>query len=330
MRPGPPDRRSPASRSRAWRASGIAGCAVTHATLLAVLLFWGLAAACSGGRPPPIFTPEIEEPEIELPQAEDSLRFAVIGDSGTGNAGQYEIAGLMTLYHDAFPFELVIMAGDNLYGSEDPYDYEVKFERPYGELLARGVKFYASLGNHDELSQRLYDRFNMAGRAYYSFRPEGHDVRFFALNSDYLDGAQLDWLEEELAGSDERWKIAFFHHPIYSSGGRHGADLALREALEPLFIEHGVDVVFTGHEHFYERIEPQNDIVYFISGGAGKLRRGDLGDIGITAAGYDQDLHFILVEIDDDKMHFQAVSRLGETVDKGSITETRSATAERQ
>ena len=89
--------------------------------------------------------------------------------------------------------------------------------------------------------------------------------------------------------------------------------------LEPLFRKHGVDVVLQGHEHFYERIEPQNDIHYFISGAAGQLRKSNIAKTDITAKGFDQDLHFMLAEIVGDEMYFQTVSRNGQTVDAGSI-----------
>jgi hypothetical protein len=94
----------------------------------------------------------------------------------------------------------------------------------------------------------------------------------------------------------------------------------LREALEPLLLKHGVDVVFAGHEHFYERIKPQKGIVHFISGGAGKLRRGNIKRTNLTAKGFDQDRHFMLVEIDDGRMWFEAISRAGNVVDSGVIT----------
>jgi hypothetical protein len=80
-----------------------------------------------------------------------------------------------------------------------------------------------------------------------------------------------------------------------------------------------VDAVFAGHEHFYERIKPQKGIYYFTSGAAGKLRRGNIRRGELTAAGFDQDLSFMLIEIDGDRMHFQVIARKGETVDSGVL-----------
>lgn len=195
----------------------------------------------------------------------------------------------------------------------------MRFERPYATLLSAGVNFYASLGNHDRPEQTAYAPFNMGGR-YYSFQPRSASVRFFALDSNDMDDAQLTWLEEGLADSGSDWKIVFFHHPIYSSGKEYGPDLALRARLEPVFTRHGVDVAFAGHAHFYERIEPQNGVQYFISGNGGKLRRGNIRRTGITEAGFDQGRGFMLVSIEGDQMRFQARDDRGRIVDQGVIT----------
>ena len=137
------------------------------------------------------------------------MRFAVIGDSGTGGSAQIRVAERLEAARKLFPFTFTLMLGDNLYGSERPDDFVDKFERPYKALLDAGVKFYASLGNHDDPNQRFYKPFNMNGERYYSFKAPQGSVRFFALDSNYMDKAQLDWLEKELAASDSEWKICF-------------------------------------------------------------------------------------------------------------------------
>jgi hypothetical protein len=100
--------------------------------------------------------------------------------------------------------------------------------------------------------------------------------------------------------------------------------MKLREVVEPIFLKHGVDVVFTGHEHFYERIKPQKGIYYFISGAGGKLRPGDVKASRLTEKAFDQDLNFMLVEIVDDQMHFQVITRAGKTIDSGVLTKPSS------
>jgi predicted phosphodiesterase len=251
-----------------------------------------------------------------LPLKVDSVRFGVIGDSGTGEVAQYEVGQQLAAYHEKFPFTFVIMMGDNLYGSQRPQDFVKKFEAPYKLLLDAKVEFYASLGNHDDPNQRFYAPFNMAGKRYYSFKKG--NVRFFALDSNYMDRAQLAWLEPELKNSGSDWKIAYFHHPLYSSG-MHGSQVDLRVVLEPLFLKYGVDVVFSGHEHFYQRIKPQKGINYFVSGAAGELRPGDLRPSQLTAAGFDADRSFMIVDVSGKELSYQAISRTGKTVDQGTI-----------
>jgi hypothetical protein len=255
--------------------------------------------------------------QVAPPREENSVRFAIIGDTGTGTTSQYQIGEQMTMARQMFPFEFVIMLGDNIYGSERPQDFVAKFEKPYKALLDANVSFYAALGNHDDPTQRYYKPFNMGGERFYTFTRGS--ARFFALDSNYMDQAQLKWLEEELSRSTDRWKVAFFHHPLYSSGEKHGSEIDLRTQVEPLFIKYGVDIVFAGHEHFYERIKPQNGIYYFIEGGSAKLRKGDIRKGPLTAAGFDTDFTFILAELGKDAMHFQALSRSGKPIDSGAL-----------
>jgi hypothetical protein len=261
------------------------------------------------------------EGRIALPNKKDSVRFAVLGDTGTGGSAQQRIADRLAATHTAFPFGFVIMLGDNLYGRERKSDYQEKFEIPYKPLLDAKVRFYASLGNHDSREQRSYPPFNMNGELYYSVKAPAQDVRFFALESTYPEPRQIQWFENALRGSGEDWKITFMHHPLYSSGGRHGSNVELRERLEPLLLRHNVSVVFAGHDHFYERIKPQHGIVHFVVGSGGKLSRGDIEeDSGLTARGFDTDYAFLVAEIVEDRLTFNAVARSGRVVDSGVIT----------
>jgi 3',5'-cyclic AMP phosphodiesterase CpdA len=259
------------------------------------------------------------EPTLPLPNKEGSFKFGVLGDFGTGDRTQYDLAGQMAALHKRFTYELVVLVGDNLYGSERPQDFVKKFELPYKPLLDAGVKFYASLGNHDAREQRFYKLFNMNGKLYYTFSPRAN-IRFFALETTYPTPEQFEWLETELKASGSDWKIAYFHHPLYSSGDRHGSDLRLREVLEPLFVKYNVSVVLTGHDHLYERVKPQKGIVYFVVGSGGQLRKGTIDAAsGITAKGFDTDLVFMVAEIAGDEMYFNAISRTGQIVDSGVL-----------
>jgi predicted phosphodiesterase len=255
--------------------------------------------------------------ELTLPLKPNSVRFAVIGDMGTGEKPQYEVAEQMIRDRLKFPFEFVVALGDDLYSGSNPSDYESKFERPYKLLLDAGVNFYAVLGNHDSPNERFYKPFNMNGQKYYTYKKS--NVRFFALDSNYMDPQQLAWLEKELQDAGPDWKICYFHHPLYSSAAFHGSSTELRLMLEPLFIKYGVQVVFAGHDHVYERVKPQNGIFYFTEGASGSLRKGNLRNVGLTEVGYDRDRSFMLIEIAGDELYFRTISRTGLTVDSGVI-----------
>lgn len=255
---------------------------------------------------------------FKFPLKTNSVRFAVIGDMGTGEHPQYEVAQRMLQVRASFPFEFVLTMGDNIYGGNSPADFENKFEKPYKPLLDSGVKFYASLGNHDGPSERVYKYFNMNGANYYAFTKG--NVRFLALDSNYMDPKQLDWLRSQLQDANPGdWKICYFHHPLYSSARAHGPATDLRVLLEPLFIDYGVNVVFSGHEHVYERVKPQHGIYYFTEGSSGQLRRGNLKREAITEQGFDSDNAFMVVEIAGDELYFETISRVGNIVDSGII-----------
>lgn len=267
---------------------------------LVVSLWWGVTAQ-----------------QFALPSAPNSVKFAVIGDSGTGDQPQYDIANQMARFRATFAFDRVLMLGDNIYGGQGPQDLIRKFSQPYKPLLDAGVKFYASLGNHDDPANRQYPLWNMGGNLYYTHATK--NVRFFALDSNRVDRNELSWLENALKSATEDWKICYFHHPLYSNGGRHGSSVDVRVLFEPLFVAHGVNVVFAGHDHIYERLNPQKGIYHFVQGASGQLRRGDTRRSPMTAKAFDQDVSFILVEIDGNQLSFQTISRTGATVDSGTI-----------
>jgi len=276
---------------------------------------------------------ELAPGKLLLPNTLTSVKFAVIGDSGRWSQEQRETASQMALFRKDFPFEFVLMLGDNIYeGPASPEDYLHKFEEPYADLLDAGVDFYAALGNHDDPRQVDYAPFNMKGERYYSFAPPedvlakiANRVEFFALDTTNPDGAQLRWLDERLGASKAEWKICFFHHPLYTSGRYRAVTYVHRRLLEPLLVRHGVDVVLSGHEHIYQRSRLQEGIMYFVSGAAGSVRRGDGTESPVIARSYSQDLHFLLVEIDRDTLHFQAISRTGITIDAGTLSKDASS-----
>jgi len=291
-----------------------------------------LVGGCSGEssvRPAPALEATAAPPEkvLALPKRPGSIRFAAIGDSGRGHRPQYEVAAQMAAFREVFEFGFVVMLGDNVYDGGTPEDYRQKFELPYKPFLDEGVEFYAAIGNHDDVNQPSYAPFHMGGERYYTFEPDTPllaevlrtRVRFFMLDTEVFDAPQLAWLDREMGKSDAAWEIPVFHRPIYTSGRYSRPARIFRGALEPIFVRHGVRVALSGHEHFYERIAPQQGITYFISGAAGSLRAGDARLSPLTARAFDTDYSFMLFEIAGDELFYQSISRTGHSVDSGSI-----------
>ena len=198
----------------------------------------------------------------------------------------------MVAWRASFPFEFVVMLGDNIYGTSTRDDYQRKFERPYRALLDAGVEFHAAIGNHDDPGQIHYKPFNMAGRRYYTFRENERRLSGLA-------GAGVRSSSSTAARSIRAARLAA--RRSWRSPGPRGrsaistirstrraatapARAPLRLVLEPILVAGDVDVVLSGHEHLYERLIPQRGISYFTSGGAGSLRKGDLMPSAVHAA----------------------------------------------
>lgn len=264
------------------------------------------------------------KPASVLGSPSNKTRFAVIGDFGTGGSDEFAVASLMYETHKSLALDFVLTAGDNIYPNGAGRYFQKNFEEPFAQLLNEKVKFYATLGNHDveagRQDQLRYPLFNMNGSSYYSISRGNGLVDFFMLDSTAFDDTQTTWLENALRSSKALWKVAAFHHPLYSSSSKHGSDLKLRAKVEPMFIDHGVQVVFSGHDHNYERTKPQNGIQYFVTGAGGKTRRGMVDKkSAIRAASFDEDNSFMLIELDEKEMIFKALSEKGEAVDSGII-----------
>jgi len=257
---------------------------------------------------------------LPMPQIRFGTVFAVMGDSGSGDQAQQAVAqAMVTYFNTARRFGFVLMLGDNLYDD----DYTNEFSVPYKPLLDRGVKFYAALGNHDRDLEIHFKPFNMNDVDRYTF--DQGNARFAVLNSNHpADPLQITWLDQVFADAGTKWRIAFFHHPLYSSGqhASEGRDV-IRPALEPALIRNQVNVVFAGHEHLYERIKPQHGITHFVSGGGGRylydFKPSTFDEIGLS------EHHFMVAEIAGDRLFFEAITHAQELIDCGVIYRTADA-----
>lgn len=252
------------------------------------------------------------------PPSATTLRFAAVGDTGTGNPEQHAVASQMLAEYERSPFAFVLMLGDNVYGGKFDRIGSV-FEAPYRGLLDRGVRFYATLGNHDircEAEQLAYPAFGMNGRRAYSFAPADGLVEFFTIDTtSLLEGRhkdQLEWLDRALQASRARWKIAFFHHPPYSPGRRHGDNDYLIALVLPILKRGNVQLVMTGHEHFFAKIRPQQGIHFLISGSGGKIHKGGIVQgHPYLEAGNDRVNQFLSFTLTWDALEYAAIASTG-------------------
>ncbi len=247
------------------------------------------------------------------------LRFVSVADTGTGAAGQYAVAAAMSRYHQLNPYDLVILAGDNIYNNGEIEKINAVFERPYQPLLQEGVKFQACLGNHDIRTdngdpQVRYPGFNMQGR-YYTFHRG--NVQFFALDTNHNAdwNAQLAWLEQELSRSDAPWKIVFGHHQIYSSG-HYGLNTAFIQNLTPLFKKYRVQLYINGHDHNYERTQSIDGTTYVVCGAGAGTRT--VGRSEWTAHSASQ-LSFAAYEVYSDRIIISGIGSDHRVFDQGVI-----------
>lgn len=263
--------------------------------------------------------------KTNAPATARNYRFAVIGDTGSGNANQRAVAARMAAWDPDF----VLHTGDVIYERGEYEHYPARFASPYRALIDHTV-FYPSPGNHD------YGRGNLNGYTTFFETPRTPgadeerwytfsygDAQFFALDTNlpFSQGSpQYAWFSKALAASRARWKFAFFHHPPYSSGD-HGSSLYVRKAWSPLFEQHDVQVVFTGHDHHYERVTPREDYVkdgrpttYFVTGGGGAWARraGRQAFTAESAVAY----HFLGVTIAGDRIAVEAIDKDGRTFDR--------------
>jgi hypothetical protein len=216
--------------------------------------------------PPPIFS---------LKPEDKSIRVLAFGDFGTGTIPQKQVAKAMLEYHRKSPFDFAVTLGDNFYsvGMDSPTDprWKTWWDDLYNPL---GIKFYATLGNHDwgqadsPAAEILYSRDSSSWQmpsTYYTYT--AGPVQFFAMDTNEVSEAQLMWLKSELSKSRARWKIVYGHHPIYSAG-QHGNNVGLIARLLPV-LKGQVDLYLAGHDHDLQHLKPEGNVHFFVSGGGG-------------------------------------------------------------
>jgi len=202
------------------------------------------------------------------PLAQTTFSFVVYGDTRTNVTPHQQVVDRIR----ALAPDFVLHTGDFVDDGGSPGQWTTFFT--IEQDLIRQAPLFGVLGNHENDSPYYFDVFHFPGNErWYSF--DYGNVHFVALeidwSSSYAPGSeQSQWLENDLAHTGQLWKVVFFHVPLYTSGP-HGYDpeiSQLREALELLFTQYGVDLVFNGHDHDYER-SVANGVVHIVAGGGG-------------------------------------------------------------
>jgi hypothetical protein len=269
-------------------------------------------------------------PRFEVAPPSKRIRVVAVGDSGTGNPSQAAVAATMRQYHREHPFDFGITLGDNYQddGPLGPQDsrWQTYWTRHYPAL---GIRFYASLGNHDwgnpdgPGAEIAFAQGHAAFRfpsPYYTYT--AGPVQFFVLNTPLLSEAQLLWLRDELAQSTSRWRVVYGHYHVYSA--LRGDNQPLITNLLPILQEHRVHLYLCGHEHLFQHLKPEGGVEFFVNGAAGG------GGRAVRQQGYDRVLFmaeheqgFTVLEADADVLTVRFVGEKGQTVYEQSLPRQR-------
>ncbi|HEV2755608.1 MAG TPA: metallophosphoesterase [Actinomycetota bacterium] len=260
--------------------------------------------------------PSVVPSGSSVPEQPESFSFAVIGDFGTGEADQHDVAERMCSWREKHGFDLVFTTGDNVYPDGHPDRFRDAFYRPYECLTDDGVGFHAVLGNHDAQTDNgrpeIEDpAFGMPKRNYV-VRTGG--VRFVMIDSNSVN---MDFLRRATrARANDDWTVVAMHHPVYSPGTGHGSEPGFRPKLPRLFRKRGVDLVLQGHDHIYAVTKPLRGIRYVVTGGGGA------GLYGCTDQPYSAKCearhHFLYVTATADELVVKAVPDQGKVFHKFS------------
>lgn len=249
------------------------------------------------------------------------FRFAVFGDTRANpDVHAAVIAGIAAARPD-----LALHTGDLVDDGNNSglWDSFLKIESP----LMRIAPLYPTLGNHENGAPQYFSIFHLPGSgAWYSF--DYGDARFIVLRADnYYPGAfaagseQRTWLEQQLSSASARWIFVSFHVPVHTSFAEDPSEVNLRKDLAPLFEQYKVTAVFNGHIHSYERVIA-NGITYIVTGGGG----APLYSLNVKESGQQAGAlvyHYMLFEVNGDKLTGKAVDVNGKVIDSFEITASR-------
>jgi 3',5'-cyclic AMP phosphodiesterase CpdA len=248
-----------------------------------------------------------------------AVRLAAAGDTGTGTNAERATVQTMVAQGRAEPYDGLLLLGDLIYDDGDPARLDAVVTEPFAPVLDTGVKLLPVLGNHDIRSGRQQDILSALGRDRSWYVERLGPLKIVVLDSNRVrDPAQTRWLRDTLAAEEPpgTWTIAAMHHPAYSAG-RHGSDPDVQRTWAPLFSQYGVRLALAGHDHDYERSQPQGGVTYVVSGAGAKLRPVGRADFTAVSA---STLHYLDLLVYDDRLVGRAIDHSGTLIDAFTIT----------
>jgi len=271
------------------------------------------------------------------PRPGEPFRFLVIGDSGSGQRAQRQIARLLPGWAPDF----VLHAGDLITPAGERELFPTRFFRPYADLMASSP-IYACLGNHDYLIERgqpLLDTFLLPSNGPPGEQPGRHwwfdfgGARFVAVDSNhdypYFRDTVAPWLDKVLAGAGDRWKICLWHEPVYTNGDHYAPAAKLLMSLVPVVEKYHCSLVFSGHQHLYERSWPIRDgkivgqgegTVYIVTGAGGcNLYQARSPQSPFIAACRDDQNSFTAVDVTSERLALRQIGADGHILDEYQI-----------
>jgi hypothetical protein len=248
--------------------------------------------------------------------SQPSFTFAVYGDTRTGHDRHRTVVDRLL----ALAPDIALHTGDLVTSGSSASDWEtfLSIEHP---LMAR-LAIFPTLGNHEQDNPFYFDLFYLPGsERWYTF--DYGPARFVCLQIDGIasfgrSSEQYTWLETTLAANTQPWLFVYFHVPPYSALREDDFQLAVRQMLVPLFQQYGVDAVFNGHHHDYQRILV-NGITYLVTGGGGAETYPVTQSYpGLLA--YYNGLHVVYITLTGETLTGQAMTPEGEVFDTFTLT----------
>jgi len=294
------------------RRARVRSCLRRAGVLAATIILFASCSSDDGFRP-------YVQPRLRGP-ADPRFALLVVGDYGIANSAERAVAAAMKQWAAERPVDAFVSTGDNVYPEAERKYFESAWTEPFGWVNEAGLPLIVALGNHDledGSSRPLIDFFELPGRWY--SRSVG-PVDLFVLDSnDPQEPQQLEWARDALMASKASWKVVVVHKPPFDCG-RYRGELEVRHRYAPMFVEAGVDLVLSGHDHNYQRFAPLGGVTYMITGGGGDSLYG-LSDMCTAEtpsrlAGNDSMHHFVAIEGTGKRLVGHAVGTDGTVLDR--------------